>query len=181
MLIFASYCSGNSAVQAISLLLKKGVPEGNIIFLNLISVSRNRFLIVNLLTILFKLILTNDGALTGTTRCACSVQTVSKNKDSNIRDRNGVESRVSCASWDGRIRRQIFWDRWWMNKEVQTPARVILGSWFAKMCFGSGLRRFWVRLRLVTFVLLITWLSRVESWMSWTDIHIIWYSNRLYD
>lgn len=31
--------SGNSAVQAISLLLKKGVPESNIIFLNLISVS----------------------------------------------------------------------------------------------------------------------------------------------
>lgn len=31
--------SGNSAVQAISLLLKKGVPETNIIFLNLISVS----------------------------------------------------------------------------------------------------------------------------------------------
>ncbi|XP_076904971.1 uridine kinase-like protein 4 [Bidens hawaiensis] len=29
--------TGNSAVQAISLLLKKGVPEGNIIFLNLIS------------------------------------------------------------------------------------------------------------------------------------------------
>lgn len=32
-------CSGNSAVQAISLLLRKGVPESNIIFLNLISVS----------------------------------------------------------------------------------------------------------------------------------------------
>lgn len=30
---------GNSAVQAISLLLQKGVQEGNIIFLNLISVS----------------------------------------------------------------------------------------------------------------------------------------------
>jgi hypothetical protein len=30
---------GNSAVQAISLLLKKGVQETNIIFLNLISVS----------------------------------------------------------------------------------------------------------------------------------------------
>ncbi|KVI02367.1 Phosphoribulokinase/uridine kinase [Cynara cardunculus var. scolymus] len=30
--------TGNSAVQAISLLLKKGVPEGNIIFLNLISI-----------------------------------------------------------------------------------------------------------------------------------------------
>ena len=29
--------TGNSAVQAISLLLKKGVPESNIIFLNLIS------------------------------------------------------------------------------------------------------------------------------------------------
>ncbi|XP_021740785.1 uridine kinase-like protein 3 isoform X1 [Chenopodium quinoa] len=29
--------TGNSAVQAISLLIKKGVPEGNIIFLNLIS------------------------------------------------------------------------------------------------------------------------------------------------
>ncbi|KAJ0920661.1 putative transferase [Helianthus annuus] len=29
--------SGNSAVQAIKLLIKKGVPEGNIIFLNLIS------------------------------------------------------------------------------------------------------------------------------------------------
>ncbi|XP_076887948.1 uridine kinase-like protein 4 [Bidens hawaiensis] len=29
--------TGNSAVQAIALLLKKGVPEGNIIFLNLIS------------------------------------------------------------------------------------------------------------------------------------------------
>lgn len=32
---------GNSAVQAISLLLKKGVPESNIIFLNLISVSHS--------------------------------------------------------------------------------------------------------------------------------------------
>lgn len=32
--------SGNSAVQAISLLLRKGVPESNIIFLNLISVSQ---------------------------------------------------------------------------------------------------------------------------------------------
>jgi uridine kinase len=31
--------TGNSAVQAISLLLKKGVQEANIIFLNLISVS----------------------------------------------------------------------------------------------------------------------------------------------
>lgn len=31
--------SGNSAVQAISLLISKGVPEPNIIFLNLISVS----------------------------------------------------------------------------------------------------------------------------------------------
>ncbi|XP_039000489.1 uridine kinase-like protein 3 isoform X2 [Hibiscus syriacus] len=31
--------TGNSAVQAISLLIKKGVPESNIIFLNLISVS----------------------------------------------------------------------------------------------------------------------------------------------
>ena len=30
---------GNSAVQAISLLISKGVPESNIIFLNLISVS----------------------------------------------------------------------------------------------------------------------------------------------
>jgi hypothetical protein len=30
---------GNSAVQAISLLIQKGVPESNIIFLNLISVS----------------------------------------------------------------------------------------------------------------------------------------------
>ncbi|GFS31721.1 uridine kinase-like 4 [Actinidia rufa] len=29
--------TGNSAVQAISLLIKKGVPESNIIFLNLIS------------------------------------------------------------------------------------------------------------------------------------------------
>ncbi|KAI3492913.1 hypothetical protein L1887_42408 [Cichorium endivia] len=31
--------TGNSAVEAIKLLIKKGVPEGNIIFLNLISVS----------------------------------------------------------------------------------------------------------------------------------------------
>lgn len=31
--------SGNSAVQAIELLLRKGVPEAHIIFLNLISVS----------------------------------------------------------------------------------------------------------------------------------------------
>lgn len=34
---------GNSAVQAISLLLQKGVQEANIIFLNLISVSSNTF------------------------------------------------------------------------------------------------------------------------------------------
>lgn len=34
-----SLYSGNSAVQAISLLVRKGVPESNIIFLNLISVS----------------------------------------------------------------------------------------------------------------------------------------------
>ena len=31
---------GNSAVQAISLIIRKGVPESNIIFLNLISVSQ---------------------------------------------------------------------------------------------------------------------------------------------
>lgn len=31
--------TGNSAVQAIELLIKKGVPESHIIFLNLISVS----------------------------------------------------------------------------------------------------------------------------------------------
>lgn len=31
--------SGNSAVKAISLLLSKGVPESNILFLNLIAVS----------------------------------------------------------------------------------------------------------------------------------------------
>ncbi len=31
--------SGNSAVQAIELLIQKGVPESHIIFLNLISVS----------------------------------------------------------------------------------------------------------------------------------------------
>ncbi|CAN1153623.1 Uridine kinase-like protein 3 [Linum perenne] len=31
--------SGNSAVKAVSLLLSKGVPESNIIFLNLIAVS----------------------------------------------------------------------------------------------------------------------------------------------
>jgi hypothetical protein len=31
--------SGNSAVQAIELLIRKGVPESHIIFLNLISVS----------------------------------------------------------------------------------------------------------------------------------------------
>lgn len=34
-----NYCPGNSAVKAISVLLSKGVPESNIIFLNLISVS----------------------------------------------------------------------------------------------------------------------------------------------
>ncbi|CAK9180429.1 unnamed protein product [Ilex paraguariensis] len=33
--------SGNSAVKAISLLLSKGVPESNIIFLNLIAVSHS--------------------------------------------------------------------------------------------------------------------------------------------
>lgn len=33
--------TGNSAVQAIELLIKKGVPESHIIFLNLISVSAN--------------------------------------------------------------------------------------------------------------------------------------------
>jgi hypothetical protein len=32
-------CPGNSAVQAIELLIQKGVPESHIIFLNLISVS----------------------------------------------------------------------------------------------------------------------------------------------
>lgn len=37
-LFISSLCPGNSAVQAISLLIKKGVPESNIIFLNLISV-----------------------------------------------------------------------------------------------------------------------------------------------
>lgn len=34
--------TGNSAVEAISLVIKKGVPECNIIFLNLISVSVKR-------------------------------------------------------------------------------------------------------------------------------------------
>jgi hypothetical protein len=36
--------SGNSAVQAIELLIRKGVPESHIFFLNLISVSSLRLL-----------------------------------------------------------------------------------------------------------------------------------------
>lgn len=36
-----NYFLGNSAVKAISVLLSKGVPESNIVFLNLISVSNN--------------------------------------------------------------------------------------------------------------------------------------------
>jgi hypothetical protein len=35
--------AGNSAVQAIALLMQKGVPESHIIFLNLISVSFHNF------------------------------------------------------------------------------------------------------------------------------------------
>ncbi|GKV44537.1 hypothetical protein SLEP1_g51710 [Rubroshorea leprosula] len=38
--------TGNSAVHAINLLISKGVPESNIIFLNLISVSRRCFKLV---------------------------------------------------------------------------------------------------------------------------------------
>ncbi|KAJ0751410.1 putative transferase [Helianthus annuus] len=43
-MLLSTFC--NSAVQAIKLLIKKGVPEGNIIFLNLISVSQSATIIL---------------------------------------------------------------------------------------------------------------------------------------
>lgn len=113
---FVSY-SGNSAVQAISLLIRKGVPESNIIFLNLISVSNFGYLIVCFGSFWgvsysicdFPFLMT---VLPGTTRCAYGMQKLPKNKDSDIWDWHWSEQRFPSGTWHGWIWRPIFWHRW---------------------------------------------------------------------
>ncbi|XP_049375781.1 uridine kinase-like protein 3 isoform X1 [Solanum verrucosum] len=89
--------TGNSAVQAISLLLKKGVPESNILFLNLISVSSLNYPVQALHSfqlsatttcgVQFATEFLNNNCFSlklGTSRSTCGVQAVSKNKDCDI-------------------------------------------------------------------------------------------------
>lgn len=90
------YLEGNSANQAIELLIQKGVPESHIIFLNLISVSvkliNQRYFIAQLV-----LSVTHSQPIphpAGSRGNPLRLQTVSKVEDCDVRNRSVSERRV---------------------------------------------------------------------------------------
>lgn len=115
--------AGNSAVEAISLLIKKGVQESNILFLNLISVSPFPLVFISITRLdRWNYIFSNyyshfpiPVSTPGTSRSSCGLQTFPQNKDRDIWDWNGIEQRFSCYPRDGRIRGPIFWHWWWLK------------------------------------------------------------------
>jgi hypothetical protein len=112
-----SYCvvsAGNSANQAIELLIRKGVPEDRIIFLNLISVKFLSWVIHWLL-----LLLSNLSSLlivlwwTGPWRSSLCLQALPSLEDYNLRDWCWIERGISGHPWAGRVRRPLL--RHWLT------------------------------------------------------------------
>lgn len=106
--------AGNSANQAIELLIQKGVPESYIIFLNLISVSSVILVISLILTNRFATYFHIHVIVLGPRRNSLCFKTVSFSEDSNIRDRCCFEWRVSCHTWSWGVWWPLLWHRWLM-------------------------------------------------------------------
>ena len=106
------YCFvGNSANQAIDLLIRKGVPEDRIIFLNLISVCLFAHWMVVLLVISFFVCMTSSFLGAGSWRDSMRLQAISIGEDCNIRDRLWSEWGIQGHPWTGRVRRSLLWHR----------------------------------------------------------------------
>ena len=113
------FVEGNSACQAIELLIQKGVPEAHIIFLNLISVSCYFAIWAHPLPIrymlIFVLILVWINLLiSGSWRSPLCLQTVPISEDCHLWDRCCIEWGIPCHTWYGRIWWPLFWD-WWLK------------------------------------------------------------------
>lgn len=141
------FFEGNSAGQAIELLIQKGVPESHIIFLNLISVSPsppNCWCLLNLLKVPIDtyadptLLMLNLGPW-GNPLC---LQTVPIPENCDLRDWCCIEWRVQGDTRHGRVWRQILWHRWWLMilwYEFQRNVIVWIVStisyWMGGTCF----------------------------------------------
>ena len=91
--------AGNSANQAIDLLIQKGVPESHIIFLNLISVSS--FTLSKLVDHSNYQILMSIYSLrwsSGPGGNSLCLQTIPVLENCHFRDRRWIERRVSCRT-----------------------------------------------------------------------------------
>ena len=114
------YCFvGNSANQAIDLLIRKGVPEDRIIFLNLISVCLFAHWMVVLLVISFFVCMTSSFLGAGSWRDSMRLQAISIGEDCNIRDRLWSEWGIQGHPWTGRVRRSLLWHR-----QLMAPATI---------------------------------------------------------
>lgn len=116
---------GNSANQAIELLIQKGVPESHIIFLNLISVSYF-FLLISKMRIFLALSIYTDFAaifLTlgpwGNPLC---LQKVPILENSHLWDWCCAKRRISCDTGYGWVWWSLFWHR-----------RLISDNWNVKI------------------------------------------------
>lgn len=144
--------------------MKKGVQESNIIFLNLISVRvlflsklstsfpfplwmhinhgpkiwHYQTLLFLLFFNCFELIICVDITDIGTSRCACGVQKVPKDKNCDLGDWTWFEWRIPCYSWHGRVWGSIFWHRWLLGNEVRNERNrniIPVSSIFCKLYF----------------------------------------------
>ena len=122
---------GNSANQAIELLIQKGVPESHIIFLNLISVSNflavckliTHFLTMSIYTNLYCVMLTSGPW--GNTLC---LQKVPILENCHLWDWCWTEWRIPCHTGYGWVWWSLFWYRWlisdsWNVKIVKATTR----------------------------------------------------------
>lgn len=151
-------------MEAISLLIKKGVSEANIIFLNLISVSwkfqlteffrvssmmRDCYLRCPLGKLRTCAPFLISGLCAGTSRSACSVQMLSSSKDRDLGDWNGVERTLPCYPWYGRVWWSIFWHRWRLDSKHYVRSNHYFNAhnfyffwvqflWSSRWCDGNG-------------------------------------------
>lgn len=103
--VSTGFWEGNSASQAIELLIQKGVPESHIIFLNLISVSvksRNYFS-------LYLPVTNSQSRYAGSRRNPLRLQTVSIVEDCDIGNRSVYKRRVSGYTRLGWVWWSLLW------------------------------------------------------------------------